>query len=232
MIDHIFASKQSRKRAFTVLAALLLSFAALFYAAKPLFILFKNHTVLEAYLLSFGPLAPLAFIGLQIIQVLIAPIPGQVTAFVSGYLFGWWKGTIYTMVGLIIGSFIAFFLARRFGRPFVEKVVDKPILEKFDYLSTRKGQFALFMLFLLPAFPDDALCFIAGLTAIPLRQLVAIAFLGRLPGMIILNLVGNGIAHDNDILAVVLFSFVLAVSVFGWYHRKSIEGYYHSNSKH
>jgi uncharacterized membrane protein YdjX (TVP38/TMEM64 family) len=230
MIDHIFASKQSRRKALIVLAFLIIGFALLLYLAKPLILLFKNDETLKEFVLSYGSLAPLVFIALQVVQVLLSPLPGQVTAFVAGYLFGWWQGTLYTMLGLVAGSLVAFFLARKFGRPFVEKVVDKPILEKFDYLSTHKGPFALFMLFLLPALPDDALCFIAGLSILPMRHFLAIALLGRLPGMLMLSLVGSGVAQQDATMVIILLSIILVASGFGWWYRKDIEDYYHNNT--
>ncbi len=229
MIPKIFPSYEDKRKALIVLGVLIVGVILLLFLARPLWGIFTSQESVKEYILSYGPYAPIAFISLQIVQVLIAPIPGQVIGFVSGYVFGWKLGIIYTMIGLAIGSFIAFFLSRKLGRPFVEKVVDKEALKKFDYLSTRKGPFALFMLFLLPAFPDDALCFIAGLTAIPLRQLMLIAVVGRFPGMLMLNLVGSGVAKNDATLIIILISIVLIISAFGWWYRKDIEEYYHDN---
>lgn len=79
-------------------------------------------------ILAFGPWAPVAFILVQTAQVVLAPIPGQVIAFVGGYLFGAIRGTVYSLIGAAIGSAIVFALARRYGRPYVEGVVSKETL--------------------------------------------------------------------------------------------------------
>jgi len=160
---------------------------------------------------------------LQTAQVLFAPIPGQITGIASGYLFGIFLGTIYSMIGALLGSLIVFSLSRKLGRPFVEKILKPETIKKFDYISGEKGEFALFMIFLLPAFPDDAVCFIAGLTKIPIKKLLLITFLGRLPGFIILNMVGAGIATSQTKFAVIIFSIFMAVSFFIYIYRLKLE---------
>lgn len=193
------------------------------YLSAPLYKFFKNPDKIKNFVLSFGIFSPLVFILLQILQVLIAPIPGQIAGFVSGYIFGTFKGTIYTMIGTVLGSTIAFVLARKFGRPFVEKVIDKTTLKKFDYISEEKGTFALFLIYLLPALPDDAISFIAGLTKIPIKKLVLITFLGRLPGFIILNMVGSGVANAQAKFSVILFSILMVVSFLIYIYREKLE---------
>ena len=230
MIKKIFSSRESRRKALIVLAVVIIAFLLFFYFSKPLWSTFTSKEGIKSYILNFGPYASLVFISLQVAQVLITPIPGQVMGFASGYVFGWQHGIMYTMLGLAIGSFIAFFLSRKLGRPFVEKVVDKGALKKFDYLSTHKGPFTLFMLFVLPFFPDDTICFIAGLTAIPLRQLMLIAIVGRFPGMLMLNLVGSGFAQQDIFVPVLLVSVLLGASALAWIYRKEIEEHYHKRS--
>ena len=89
---------------------------------NPLMEIFSNPDKIRNYIKSFGIFAPLIFIGIVILQVLFAPIPGQVAGIAGGYIFGVYLGILYSMIGLIIGSFIVFYLARKFGRTFVEKI--------------------------------------------------------------------------------------------------------------
>ncbi len=206
------------------IVVLILIFFFLFLLVQPYLYLFGDLDKLKIFILDFGVFAPLVLILLQVLQVLIAPIPGQLMGLASGFIFGPVLGTIYTMIGVIIGSYIAFKLSRRLGRPFVEKVIDRKTLKKFDYLAEDKGVFTLFLLFLLPALPDDAICLIAGLTSIRIRSLVLIAFLGRLPGMFVLNLVGNGFGSSYSII---LFTVVMLVSILIFYFRRELEVYFH-----
>lgn len=96
--------------------------------------------------------------------MLIGPMPGQIVSLVGGVLFGTVWGVVYTMIGAAIGFTMIFGLTRRLGRPFVERFVSPRLLERFDYLNGRGGALALFVVFLLPALPDDVISFIAGLT--------------------------------------------------------------------
>ena len=168
---------------------------------------------IKEFLDRTGPVAPLVFIGLQALQVLIAPIPMQVFGLASGYIFGAFWGTVYSMIGLTLGSFLAIWLVRLFGRRLVERFVKPETLEQFDHLAEKGGLPVFFLIFLLPALPDDAICFIAGLTALPIWALVAVAFLGRLPGLVALALTGEHLDDGNltvfIITGVVIFAALL-----------------------
>ena len=220
----IFASEEYRKKALIALAAILFLTLIILYFSAHFHAFFNDVNKFKNFVLSYGPWAPVVLILLQILQVIIAPIPGQIAGFASGYIFGTIKGTIYTMIGTVIGSFIVFVLARKLGRPFVEKVIDKNTLKKFDCISEEKGVYALFLIYLLPAFPDDAVSFMAGLTKIPIKRLMLITFLGRLPGLLILNMLGSGVANSNIKFSVILFSILMVVSFFVYIYKEELEG--------
>lgn len=176
----------------------------------------------RAYVRSFGVLAPLALIVLQALQVVLAPIPGQVLATVAGYLFGPWWGTLYNMIGIGLGSTAAFWLSRRFGRAYVERMIDDDVLATFDTFVERRGLVSLFVLFLIPGLPDDALCFVGGLTPIPLRKLVVVAIVGRAPAFFLANVFGGLLATGDTEAAVVLFAVVAGLSALGYLNREWI----------
>lgn len=172
-----------------------------------------------------GPWGPLVFIALQVAQVLLAPIPGQVTGFVGGFLFGGFWGTVYTTIGAAIGFTLIFVLARKLGRPFVEYFVDKKMLAKFDYLVESRGTLIFFLIFLLPAFPDDIICYIAGLTTIKIRVLLLISLIGRLPGNLLLSITGSGVAESNLLLVAVLSVFMAIVGIVAYWQRRRLESW-------
>ncbi|MBL7059155.1 TVP38/TMEM64 family protein [Candidatus Pacearchaeota archaeon] len=127
------------------------------------------------------------------------------------------------MIGLIIGSFIAFYLARKLGRPFVEKVVNKKTLNKFDKIIKQKGLPVLFLIYLLPSLPDDLICYIAGLTNIKIKNLILVSAIGRLPGFIVLSLVGAGLASQNSVFALILFLAMMILSIIIYLKRQKLE---------
>src|SRR5690606_36462243 len=115
---------------------------------------YVRQTVDEA-----GAWGPVVFMVIHAIQVIIAPIPGQVIGFVGGYLYGPLWGTIYAVIGSTAGFAVVLALSRKLGRPFVERFVSPQLLTRFDYLIGRAGSITFFLIFLLPGFPDDLIAF-------------------------------------------------------------------------
>jgi uncharacterized membrane protein YdjX (TVP38/TMEM64 family) len=152
--------------------------------------LFEDSQRLVSWIQGRGAWAPLGIIVLQVAQVVLAPIPGQVVGVAAGYLFGTPLGTFYSLVGTAIGSWIAFTLARTYGRPLVERVVPRQILAQLDFGAQRRGLFFFAMVFLLPFMPDDLACFVAGLTPIPIPALIAVTITARTPGVLVTAWVG------------------------------------------
>ena len=152
---------------------------------------------LQGFLNSLGPLSFIGFIILQALQVIAAPVPGEVTGLIGGYLYGPYWGVLISTIGLTLGSFIAFFLSKTFGRPFVDKFVSKATLDKYDYLLHHKGAFLVFILFLIPGFPKDILCYILGLGHLSTREFLAISTVGRFAGTVLLTVGGSYLRHHQ-----------------------------------
>lgn len=153
---------------------------------------FSSLEEMRAFIGGFGRIAPIIFFLLQTMQIIAAPIPGNVTALVGGALFGFWPSFLITVAALATGSTIAFLLVKRYGRPLVERFVDPETIDKYLDNKTTTYSMYLFLLFLLPFFPDDALCFIAGLTKIKFRRFFTIALIARPPGLAFSCLAGSG----------------------------------------
>lgn len=226
----IFNAKLSTKGKIQLAAAILAIIALIWLGAWS----FKSHGLIydivtfivdqeavKAWITSLGIWGPLAFILLQITQTVISPIPGNVVGFVGGLLFGWW-GVLLSTIGSTIGYAIVLILVRRFGRDLVEKLISKELLDKFDYLATEKGSMIFFLIFLIPALPDDVVMCIAGLTKLPIRQLLFMAAVGRFPSVVVTNQLGNSISNDNIGQAIVLTVVSLIVVGFCLWKREAI----------
>ena len=105
---------------------------------------FLKHTLRE-----WGVLAPVIFMGLQALQVIIAPIPGDLTGILGGYLFGEWGGILYSTIGLTVGSVAAFAVGRCFGARYVQKLVSRDIWRKMGFIVEAEGAILCFIIFLL-----------------------------------------------------------------------------------
>lgn len=161
------------------------------------------------------------FIAVEVAQVLLAPIPGTILGLAAGFLFGFWKGMALSLVGLTIGTTLAMGIGRLFGEHAVRHFVSKRLMERFDDLVQRGGLWGFFMIFLLPALPDDAVCFLAGLSRLPLGRLVAVAILGRLPGHAVLTFVG-ATADENAHVALGVFVVAMVLAVFVWLFEEQL----------
>ena len=162
---------------------------------------------------GLGVWAPVIFFLVQIAQVIVAPIPGNLTTLAGGTLFGPVGGSILNATAMLTGSLLAFALARLLGRRFVIRMVGEQRYSRYSSRFTGRFSLGLFLLFLLPFSPGDALCFLAGLSPLPLRIYLALLLLGRLPGTIVGTLVGAGVLAFTTWQWAVLGGVCLAILV-------------------
>jgi uncharacterized membrane protein YdjX (TVP38/TMEM64 family) len=159
--------------------------------AEPLALLIAgDQEQIRAWASRLGPRGPLITIALNVAQVLLAPVPGQLVGIANGYLFGVWLGTLYSMIGLLLGTALAMALARRFGRPFVRRLASPDRLERWDGIAQRQGPLFFFLIFLLPSLPDDLICLLIGLSPLDIPHMLVLAMIGRLPGVLVSCWVG------------------------------------------
>jgi uncharacterized membrane protein YdjX (TVP38/TMEM64 family) len=182
---------------------------------------FKDKDELILFIQSYR-YNELVFILVQVIQVVVAVIPGEVSGFIGGYLYGPVWGTIYSTIGLTLGSWIAFMLARFFGTPLLEKAVKKEVFEKFEYFMEHKGLMVSFLLFLIPGFPKDYLCYILGLSRIPVWSFIIISTIGRVFGTAMLSVSGNVARKEQYVLLAFIVLVGVGVSVFAYFYREKI----------
>jgi uncharacterized membrane protein YdjX (TVP38/TMEM64 family) len=212
-----------RGRTIAVLGLLALVVAALVIWHKPFVSFFADKAKVQRFVTRFGPWAPLATILLHVAQVLLAPIPGQVIDAVNGYLFGAAWGTVYSLVGIIAGSGLAMALARRFGRPWAERLVKREALERLDSYSRQRGALFFFLVFLFPFLPDDVACFLAGLTPLPLVELILLAAIGRLPGILVANFLGANAAALTPTQGAFFTAALATIALAFWRYQERVE---------
>ncbi|MFP3867871.1 MAG: TVP38/TMEM64 family protein [Desulfobacteraceae bacterium] len=187
--------------------------------------LLSRKEKIKEFIASFGPLAPVVFMVIQTLQVVLAPIPGEATGFLGGFLFGVFPGFLYSTIGLTLGSILAFLIGRWLEIHVVEKIVGPETLEKFDFLIERQGTLVAFLLFLFPGFPKDYLCLILGLSKMPLKIFLIIVTIGRLPGTLMLSLQGAQVFKGNYYGLVIIMALLIAVALPMFIYRQKIYGW-------
>lgn len=171
---------------------------------------------------SFGIWGPVVFIAVQIGQVVFSPIPGELTGFLGGYIYGVWVATFYSTIGLTLGSYLAFAIGRWLGRPFVEKLVSRTVLDKFDFLIANQGALFAFIFFSIPGFPKDYMCYILGLSPLRTRSFLFVAAVGRIPGTIVLGLQGANLYNEQYGLFFTIFIVIILLAVIFGYYKDTI----------
>jgi uncharacterized membrane protein YdjX (TVP38/TMEM64 family) len=185
--------------------------------------LVKDPGQVRTLLRGWGPIgAPLAFIGIQVLQVIFAPFPGEASGFVGGYVFGTFPGFVYSSIGLTTGSLINFILARILGRRYVRKWVPAHYLSRFDSLAKRQGAIVFFLFFVVPGFPKDYLCIFLGLTNLSARVFILMAAIGRMPGTLLLSLQGAQVFHKDYPTLILLMALSLAFLIPAYCFRERI----------
>jgi uncharacterized membrane protein YdjX (TVP38/TMEM64 family) len=189
-----------------------------------LWVLFTSIKRLEEWVRASGPVAPLVFVAIQVFQVVIFVVPGEVAQVAGGYLFGTWLGTLYSVVGLAIGSAVDFYLARYLGVPFVNALFSREKVEKLRApLGSPGAKVVLFLLFLIPGVPKDALCYVSGLSPLRFRFFLLASMAGRLPGIIGSSLIGSSAADQKWVLAGSVMVGAVVLFSAGFLLRKHIE---------
>lgn len=142
--------------------------------------IFEDKNILVNYIKGLGLFAPIFFIFLQMIQVVFPVIPGGASCLAGVLAFGPLLGFIYNYVGLVLGSILAFILSRKYGISLVKKMFNEETINKYlNYIQTSKFDKIFFLGIFLPGFPDDLLCYIAGLSKMTFKKFIVIIILGK-----------------------------------------------------
>lgn len=138
---------------------------------------------LREYLEKTGAWMASIYTLLQFLQVVILPIPSVASTLVGVAIFGAFWATIYSLIGILLGSITAFFIGRKYGHKAVSWMVGEETLEKWQKKLKGKDNLFLTFAFVLPFFPDDILCFIAGLSTMSTRYFLVAVMLSRAVGI-------------------------------------------------
>ncbi len=171
---------------------------------------------------SSGWAGPFIFVGLQVMQVVFAPIPGDVTGFLGGYLFGTWGGFFLSTIGLTIGSMLNFFIGHFLGERVVRRMVSFETFNKYDEMVQYKGIIVIFIFFLFPGFPKDYLCLFLGLSSLPAVVFFAISTVGRMPGTIALSLQGASVFDKNYMFFIIVTVLCILFAVSAYMTRATL----------
>ncbi len=183
--------KNRQKLLILAAALLLLAGGGWFLYASGFFLAAQSLDGLRAYIVHFAPYSHLAFFLVQLLSVILAPIPSNITAAAGGVLFGTWPAFLLTFGAVAVGSLLMFWLSRTLGRDFADRLVSRRLSEKYQDVLRTKAPVFLVLAFLFPFFPDDMLCILAGLTKLSFRRFAVIVLLTRPWGLLFASALGG-----------------------------------------
>lgn len=163
---------------------------------------------------SQGPLGVLILLGMQLLQIIVAFIPGEVVQIAAGMMYGPLWGSVVILVGCVLSSMVVYELVHKLGAPFVRSMVGEKQLLKFRQFEL-SGKFGVtvFILFLIPGFPKDVLTYIVPLSDMNLRTFLLLSTIGRTPGVIISTYAAAGLADGNIVTSVIIFVVAALIAI-------------------
>ena len=158
----------------------------------------------------------LVTLGIQLLQIFLAFIPGEPVEIMMGYVWGPIGGMLTCLLGIFIGTTVIYLFVRRLGMPFVTRVVGTDDLSRYKFLRDKnKVDLTVFILFFIPGTPKDALSYIAPIAPIHPVKYILIATFARIPSIITSTLLGDSIAEGDYLLAVIVFAITAVISIVG-----------------
>lgn len=213
------ATLHKRREFWLLLGAGALLVILLWWVSEPFGAMLDRIGDLRNWILTFGPLAPLAYIGVFSLQILIAPLPGQFLGVMGGYLFGVLLGSLYSITGLMLGAGLAIWLGRRFGRPLLERFFDAEQLAQWEKRMRTRSGFTWWLLFLFPV--PDVIFYVAGLSSTSLRTLLIALIAGRGLGLFLANTMGHWTAIGSPEWVLVQWAIIgLLAGMVYFYQRR------------
>lgn len=193
-----------------------------YFVGKPMVALAEDPQAFRAWVDASGMMGRLLFVGMVVLQVVVAFIPGEPIELAAGYAFGFLEGSLLTLSGFVLGSWLVFALVRRFGVKLVEVFFPQNKLNEIKFLQNpKKTKVISFLLMLIPGTPKDMLSYFAGLTKLTTWEWITIVTVGRLPSLITSTITGAAAGEKNYVLSAVSLGVTLVISLAGiWYYRR------------
>ncbi len=171
---------------------------------------YQTQAEYREFAAQFPTLGPVLFVGLQALQVVVAPLNHYSIGYMGGYLYGTYFGALLNWIGRVIGHVLVFWIFRVFGRRLADRFVSPKTLDKYDQIVAKR-YIVLFFVYFLPLFPDDEISYLMGLSKMRFRWFLFANVLGHVSGSLALAYAGSGISTKDP-----LFWILTVVTLLGF----------------
>lgn len=203
-------------------------FISLYFIFKDKFDLLNTKEGLENFIndvQNTGFLGGIILVVIQILQVVVAFIPGEFVELASGIMFGPVLGLVLCLIGLNIGTIIIFGLVKLLGKPFVDENVSDHN-QKFLFLNnSNRTLIILFFIFLIPGIPKDILIYLVPLTKVKIWQFLIVSSVSRIPSILTSTIAGTSIINGDYLVAGIIMGISLILAIIGLIFNKQITNY-------
>ena len=200
----------------SIIILISLSCAITYFVGRPLIEFASEPQKFREWIDSFGFLGRVIFIGIIILQVIVALIPGEPFEIAAGYAFGSIEGTLLCLIGMVLGSLAIFLLVKKFGVKLVEAFFSLEKINSLKFLQNeRRRNTIYFIVMLIPGTPKDLLSYFAGLTDIKLSTWLLIVLVSRIPSVITSTIGGDALGEEKYLFAVIAFAVTIIISAVG-----------------
>jgi len=193
--------------------------------------LYQDKYFLRDTVAAWGWAAPLVFIAIQALQVIISPIPGEITGPVGGALFGTTWGLIYSTIGLTIGTLVCFGLGRLWGEPLIRPWLSEHNWSRMNFIVEAEGAILCFILYLIPGFPKDIISYLFGISPMPFWLFAFVSTIGRIPGTWISSYFGAHVGDHQYVNAAIFIALMTGACLPLYYYRHAIVRRFHRRSR-
>lgn len=210
-----------------LLLCLIIGIPALVYFLFPETIQqFKTMEGVNAFLAQYKTISVFVYIGLQILQVIVSVIPGQILQFAAGYAYAFWFGFLYSIIGVGLGTTATFCLARVLGKDAMHVIFGEEKISKFvELLNSKKAYMILFVLFVIPGFPKDLVTYAAGVSEVKLKPFLILSLVGRTPAMMATIMMGS-MFHNGSYFGLIVLGILAVLSfILGFLYRQKLIQY-------
>lgn len=209
-------TQQKKVAIISLVVAVVFMALVIIFVGIPLVRFISEPERFRQWVAKYGFWGKAAFVGMEVIKVVIAVIPGEPFELAAGYAFGTWMGLLLCTIGITIGSIIVFYLVRKFGMSIVRIFFKQEKIDKMRFLrESKRRDVSLAIIYMIPGTPKDAINYYAGLTGIKLRVWVFICSIGRIPAVVTSTISGDAIGQKKYFLGIAVTVATLVVGLAG-----------------
>ena len=195
----------------------------LYFFQKDLIHDFSSMQNVRALFARYKAQSVLFYILAQVLQIVICIIPGQWLQFTAGYMWGFWLGYLYSLIGALIGSVLTYYIARFLGHDAMHLIFGEEKINKWlEHMNSKKAVIIVFFIFLIPGIPKDLCNYVAGLSEIKMKPFLIVSLIGRSPGMMGSLLIGRQIGSGGYVSAAVIAAAAVILCVLCVIFRKQV----------